>query len=55
MIQQFVCTVKLDQTNADLNQVVQERESLQKTVETLRTDKNNLERNRIEINAMVRI
>ncbi|CAH2040824.1 unnamed protein product, partial [Iphiclides podalirius] len=44
---------KLDQTNIDLNQVVQERESLQKTVETLRADKNNLERNRLEINAMV--
>ncbi|CAK1541264.1 unnamed protein product [Leptosia nina] len=44
---------KLDQTNVDLNQVVQERESLQKTVEALRIDKNNLERNRVEINAMV--
>ncbi|XP_038221135.1 rootletin [Zerene cesonia] len=44
---------KLDQTNTDLNQVVQEKESLQKTVEALRCDKNNLERNRVEINAMV--
>ncbi|KOB78494.1 Rootletin [Operophtera brumata] len=30
-----------------------EKESMQKTVETLRMDKNNLERNRVEINAMV--
>ncbi|KAJ0177971.1 hypothetical protein K1T71_006844 [Dendrolimus kikuchii] len=44
---------KLDQSNADLNQLSQERESMQKMVETLRIDKNNLERNRVEINAMV--
>ncbi|XP_026333476.1 rootletin [Hyposmocoma kahamanoa] len=44
---------KLDQANAELNQLVQEKESMQKTIESLRIDKNNLERNRIEINAMV--
>ncbi|XP_063629513.1 rootletin [Cydia splendana] len=44
---------KLDQANADLNQLAQDKDSLQKSVESLRIDKNNLERNRIEINAMV--
>ncbi|XP_052739750.1 rootletin [Bicyclus anynana] len=44
---------KLDQANTDLNQLLQEKESMQKTVEALRIDKNNLERNRVEINAMV--
>ncbi|KAH9639179.1 hypothetical protein HF086_014043 [Spodoptera exigua] len=44
---------KLDQANADLHQLLQEKESMQKTVEALRMDKNNLERNRVEINAMV--
>ncbi|XP_050349623.1 rootletin [Nymphalis io] len=44
---------KLDQANADLNQLLQEKESMQKTIEVLRIDKNNLERNRVEINAMV--
>ncbi|CAH0399292.1 unnamed protein product [Chilo suppressalis] len=44
---------KLDQANADLNQMMQEKEMMQKTIETLRIDKNNLERNRLEINAMV--
>ncbi|XP_048007047.1 rootletin [Leguminivora glycinivorella] len=44
---------KLDQSNADLNQLVQDKDSLQKSVESLRIDKNNLERNRVEINAMV--
>nr|XP_049693246.1 rootletin isoform X1 [Helicoverpa armigera] len=44
---------KLDQANADVHQMLQEKESMQKTVEALRSDKNNLERNRVEINAMV--
>ncbi|XP_026492988.2 rootletin [Vanessa tameamea] len=44
---------KLDQANADLNQILQEKESMQKTIEALRIDKNNLERNRVDINAMV--
>ncbi|CAB3222355.1 unnamed protein product [Arctia plantaginis] len=44
---------KLDQANADLHQLLQEKESMQKTLEALRIDKNNLERNRVEINAMV--
>ncbi|XP_039750865.1 rootletin [Pararge aegeria] len=44
---------KLDQAKTDLNQLMQEKESMQKTVEALRIDKNNLERNRVEINAMV--
>lgn len=44
---------KLDEANADINQLTQEKESMQKTLETLRIDKNNLERNRVEINAMV--
>ncbi|XP_063827112.1 rootletin [Ostrinia nubilalis] len=44
---------KLDQANGDLNQLVQEKDLMQKTIETLRIDKNNLERNRVEINAMV--
>lgn len=44
---------KLDQANADLHQILQEKESMQKTLESLRIDKNNLERNRVEINAMV--
>ncbi|KAL4714216.1 hypothetical protein ACJJTC_018366, partial [Scirpophaga incertulas] len=45
--------VKLDQANADLSQLLQEKDVMQKTIESLRIDKNNLERNRIEINAMV--
>ncbi|OWR52848.1 Rootletin [Danaus plexippus plexippus] len=44
---------KLDQSNSDLNQLVQEKESMLKTIEALRADKNNLERNRLEINSMV--
>ncbi|XP_052754507.1 rootletin [Galleria mellonella] len=44
---------KLDQANADLSQLLQEKESMQKSLEALRIDKNNLERNRVEINAMV--
>ncbi|KAG7310116.1 hypothetical protein JYU34_004655 [Plutella xylostella] len=46
-------TNKLDEANAEINQVTQEKDSLQKNVECLRTDKNNLERNRLEVNATV--
>lgn len=49
----IISLAKLDQANADLNQLTQEKESMQKTIESLRVDKNNLERNRVEINAMV--
>lgn len=46
---------QLDACRTHCSQLTQEKELLQKTVDTLKTDKNNLERNRIELNAMVLI
>lgn len=44
---------QLDACRAHCSQMNQEKEMLQKTIESLKIDKNNLERNRMEANAMV--
>lgn len=44
---------QLDACRAHCSQINQEKELLHKTVEALKSDKNNLERNRLELNTMV--
>lgn len=46
---------QLDACRTHCSQLTQEKELLQKTIDALKVDKNNLERNRIELNAMVPI
>lgn len=45
---------QLDQAKGQINKMDQEKELMQKTLESLRNDKTGLEKNRLEINAMVR-
>jgi chromosome segregation ATPase len=47
-------TSQLDTAKALANQLGQEKEALQKTLEGLRTDKNKLERNLIDMKGKVR-
>lgn len=46
---------QLDQAKGQINKLSQEKELNQKTLESLRTDKAALEKNRVEINSMVNI
>lgn len=45
---------QLDDCHTHSSQFVQERDLLQKSLDTTKSEKNALERNRLELNAMVR-
>lgn len=44
---------QLDASRTQCSHLAQERDSLQKALEGVKSEKNNLDRNRIELNAMV--
>lgn len=44
---------QLDASRAQCSNLAQEKDSLQKALEACKTEKHNLDRNRIEINSMV--
>lgn len=48
-------TEKLDSTNFQLSELCKERDSLQKNLDTTRTDKNSVERGRAELNSIVSV
>lgn len=45
--------VQLDATKAQNTQLLQEKESLQKNYDVMRSEKNSLDKNRVELNGMV--
>lgn len=45
--------VQLDATKAQNTQLLQDKESLQKNYEVMRSEKNTLDKNRVELNGMV--
>lgn len=46
-------TDKLDSSNLQLSELCKERDSLQKTLDTIRADKQSVERGKAELNGMV--
>lgn len=46
---------QLDACRTHCSQLTQEKDILQKTLEALKSDRNGLERNRIELNSMVQL
>lgn len=46
-------TDKLDTTNYQLSELVKERDSLQKTLDSIRSDKHSVERGKAELNSIV--
>lgn len=45
--------VQLDATKAQNTQLLQDKESLQKNYDAMRSEKNSLDKNRVELNGMV--